>query len=115
MRHTGCIQVTVAASSREEADRLSAGIVEAGFAACAQVIGPITSTYRWRDGIEQASEYLLLFKTTGECFGDLRRYVHGHHRHQVPEVIATQIVDGGHDYLEWIQFNSHPLPRGEHD
>jgi len=112
---TGCIQVSVSASSREEADRLAAGVVDAGLAACGQVIGPVTSTYRWEGGIQQASEWLLLFKTTSECFADLRRHVFRHHSYRLPEVIVTDIVAGGVDYLEWIQMNCRPLPRDHHD
>src|SRR5919199_1770347 len=54
------VQVLVAAGSREEAARLSKSLVSRRQAACVQVLGPITSTYRWKGEIEVAEEWLCI-------------------------------------------------------
>ena len=59
------LQVQTTTDSRAEAIELGQGAVAARLAACAQVAGPIASTYWWEDGIERAEEWLLLLKLPG--------------------------------------------------
>ena len=51
--------------SRPDAERLARDLVERRLAACVQVLGPISSTYRWQGAVETAEEWLCLIKTTG--------------------------------------------------
>ncbi|HEV3069074.1 MAG TPA: divalent cation tolerance protein CutA, partial [Streptosporangiaceae bacterium] len=48
--------------SRAEAVELARGAVEARLAACAQVSGPVASTYWWEGAVERAEEWLLTLK-----------------------------------------------------
>jgi periplasmic divalent cation tolerance protein len=52
----GYCQVVTTTDSAEAADALARGAVEARLAACGQVVGPITSTYRWQGAVETARE-----------------------------------------------------------
>ncbi len=54
---TGYCQVTTTVPDRATADRLAGTLVGERLAACAQIHGPIESTYRWRDAIERATEW----------------------------------------------------------
>ena len=65
------LQVTTTIGTEEEARDLVLGAVEARLAACGQVVGPIHSTYWWKDGIETAGEWMCLLKTTGRRFDAL--------------------------------------------
>jgi periplasmic divalent cation tolerance protein len=98
-----CLQVTVAAASREEAERITSSAVELRLAACGQVIGPVTSTYRWEGKVERTEEWLCLLKTTRARFPELRRHVLRTHSYRIPEIIATAIATGAIDYLDWIR------------
>jgi periplasmic divalent cation tolerance protein len=71
-------------------------------AACVQVVGPIHSVYRWQGALENATEWLLLVKTTSERFGALRDAVVARHPYDVPEVVAVPIEAGLPEYLGWI-------------
>ncbi|HSL11282.1 MAG TPA: divalent-cation tolerance protein CutA [Actinomycetota bacterium] len=99
------LQVTCTVDTREAADALAHDVVDLGLAACAQVVGPITSTYRWQGAIETAEEFLLLMKTTDAAFARLRDELVERHPYDVPEVLAMPVADGGRDYLEWISSN----------
>ena len=55
---------------RSDAERLARDLVERRLAACVQVLGPISSTYRWRGSIETADEWLCLIKTTAATGDD---------------------------------------------
>jgi periplasmic divalent cation tolerance protein len=98
-----CLQVTVAASSREEADRLTGSAVEHRLAACGQVLGPVASTYHWEGRVQQAQEWLCLLKTTRARYPELERHLRATHRYRNPEIIATPIAAGSDAYLRWLR------------
>ncbi len=50
------LQVLTTAGSEGEAARISAALVERRLAACVQVVGPITSRYRWQGEVEEEQE-----------------------------------------------------------
>ena len=98
-----CLQVTVAASSREEADRITGSAVERRLAACGQVAGPMRSTFRWEGRVQTAEEWLCILKTTRARYPELEQHVRTAHSYDNPEIIATAIAAGGADYLAWIR------------
>ncbi len=98
-----CLQVTVAAASREEAERITGSAVEQRLAACGQVIGPVASTYRWEGKVERAEEWRCLLKTTRARYPELERHILRTHSYRVPEITATAIAAGAADYLDWIR------------
>jgi periplasmic divalent cation tolerance protein len=96
------IQVLTTTASREEADRIARTLVEERLAACVQVVGPITSTYRWQGVIETSQEWLCLAKTRRELYDEIEKAIRGAHSYQVPEILAVPIVAGSADYLAWL-------------
>jgi periplasmic divalent cation tolerance protein len=96
------LQVTTTVDSKDQADALARGLVEARLAACVQVVGPIASTYRWQGAVETAAEWLCLAKTTGERFDALAAHVEAHHPYDVPELLATPVTAGAGAYLRWV-------------
>lgn len=96
------LQVQTTADSRELALKIARSTVEARLAACAQVVGPIASTYRWQGFVEQADEWLILLKTTRERFDGLTEHIRGEHTYETPEILAFPVAAGSEDYLRWI-------------
>jgi periplasmic divalent cation tolerance protein len=96
------LQVTTTTDSREEAAAIARSAVEERLAACAQLFGPMASTYWWEEEIETAEEWMVLFKTTGDRFEDLVVLITDRHSYDTPEIIATPVVAGSADYLSWI-------------
>jgi periplasmic divalent cation tolerance protein len=100
------LQVTTAAGSEEEAERISAALIERRVAACVQVIGPISSRYRWQGKIEREQEWLCLAKTEASRYDELEGAIRELHSYEEPEILATPIVAGSKGYLEWISDNT---------
>jgi periplasmic divalent cation tolerance protein len=98
-----CFQVTTTLPSEAAAERVAARLVEERLAACAQVVGPISSTYRWKGRIEQATEWYCNLKTTKGRLPALTSRIRELHPAEVPEIIAIRIQDGDTDYLGWIE------------
>lgn len=96
------LQVLTAAGSEQEAERISAALVERRLAACVQTIGPIASRYRWRGEIERSTEWLCLAKTEASRYPELEAAIRELHSYEEPEIVATPIVAGSRGYLDWL-------------
>ncbi|MEU3923372.1 divalent-cation tolerance protein CutA [Streptomyces sp. NPDC029004] len=96
------LTVLTTTDSAEKAERLARGVVEARLAACAQISAPVTSVFRWKNAVETAEEWQVLFKTTEACYPALEAHLIAAHDYETPEIIATPVVGGGAAYLAWI-------------
>jgi periplasmic divalent cation tolerance protein len=90
------------ASSADEARRIAEALVEGRLAACVNVLSGVSSTYRWKDAVERADEWLLIVKTRRERFDDVARTIRELHSYEVPEVVLLDVARGDDRYLAWI-------------
>jgi periplasmic divalent cation tolerance protein len=104
------IVVFVTASSEDEAARIGRELIEAGLAACANVLPRIRSVFRWRGKVTEEQEALMILKTRTACFERLTAMVKKYHSYSVPEIIALSVASGSTDYLAWIRQVT-PRPR----
>jgi periplasmic divalent cation tolerance protein len=102
------LQVQTTTDSRAEAVELAHDGVSARLAACAQVAGPIASTYWWENSLERAEEWLVIFKLPADRYQALADFLSERHSYDEPEIIATPIVDGSPAYLSWIAEETRP-------
>lgn len=96
------IIVLVTTSSKEEAEKIVQCLLEERLIACANIISPVHSLFWWQGKIDQAQEHLILMKTRKDLFEKLSQRVKALHSYQVPEIIATPILEGFKPYIEWL-------------
>ncbi|WP_197319467.1 divalent-cation tolerance protein CutA [Saccharomonospora sp. NB11] len=94
--------VSTTTDSEAAARELAAGAVEARLGACAQIVGPITSVYRWDGRINTDTEWRVEVKTAADRVEALVDHLKRKHSYDVPEVVVTPIVSGSEDYLAWV-------------
>jgi periplasmic divalent cation tolerance protein len=99
----GCLQVGTTLPDRGTADRVAMALVTERLAACAQVTGPVQSTYRWRGAVESATEWSCQCKTTADRMPALIARIRELHPYELPEIVALPITDGDPAYLRWIE------------
>jgi periplasmic divalent cation tolerance protein len=99
--HFLVVQTTT--DSRAEAVELARGAVEGRLAACAQVSGPVASTYWWEGTVERAEEWLLSLKLPASGYQALADFLARSHSYDEPEIVATPIVAGSAAFLSWIE------------
>ncbi len=99
---TGFLQVQTTTDSRAEAMELGRAAVAARLAACAQVSGPVASTYWWEGEMERAEEWLVVMKLPADRYPELAALLTRLHSYDEPEIIATPIAAGSVGYLGWI-------------
>src|SRR5262245_14557916 len=96
------IQVITTTETKEDAQRIAAALVERRLAACVQVAGPITSTFRWEGEVQTATEWQCIAKTRAALYAGVEAAIRELHPYQVPEIVAMPIASGSEAYLEWI-------------
>jgi periplasmic divalent cation tolerance protein len=99
---TDFILVQTSSDSRDGAQKIADAVVGKHLAACCWVSGPITSTYWWKGKIEQAQEWVCSFKTRNELYNNLEQAIREIHPYEIPEIVATPIISGSQNYLDWI-------------
>jgi periplasmic divalent cation tolerance protein len=102
------LQVQTTTDSRAEAMELAHGGVQARLAACAQVAGPIASTFWWEEEIERVEEWAVFFKLPADRYQALADFLAERHSYDDPEIIATPIVSGSASYLDWVREETRP-------
>jgi periplasmic divalent cation tolerance protein len=72
-------------------------------AACANVLAPAKSFYRWEGRDQQTTEYPVLIKSTRDCYPSLEQAIRERHPYSLPEIIAWPIESGLPEYLAWVE------------
>ena len=94
--------IFITAGSKEEADKISRGLVESKLAFCVSTLPKVQSTYYWEDKIHVDEEFLLIVKTRQDQYEALETWVKNNHSYEVPEIISLPIEQGLPAYLNGI-------------
>lgn len=94
--------VTSTTDSENAARALAAGVIEAKLGACAQIVGPITSVYRWEGDVQTDQEWRVEIKTATDQVAALTEHIKANHSYDVPEIVVIPITGGSTEYLSWL-------------
>lgn len=90
-------------AKEDEAKKIAQGLVAEQMAACVNIVGPITSVYKWEGKVVTDQEYKLFIKTRRSAKEKIFTYIKDRHSYSVPELSLIEIKEMESDYLEWIQ------------
>ena len=76
--------------------------LEAGLAACVNILAPCRSVYRWQGAVDSAHELPLMIKTTAARYAALEAAILSLHPYELPEIIAVPVGPGLPAYLDWV-------------
>ena len=96
------VQLQTTLDDRNLAEALIREAVERRLAACGQLLGPVSSVYWWNGAIEEASEWLCVFKTRRALAASLEGWIIERHPYEVPEIVTLGITRVSREYGEWI-------------
>jgi periplasmic divalent cation tolerance protein len=77
-------------------------VVEQKLAACVNYT-KINSIYSWKGKVEDAEEFLALFKTTAKSKQYLKKEIAKSHPYEVPEIVELKMDDVNVPYLKWLK------------
>lgn len=94
--------IYITAANADEARAIGYALVEARLAACANVLGPMTSIFRWDGAVQEGEEVVLIAKTTAALVDALTAKVRELHSYDCPCVVALAVEGGNPAFLDWI-------------
>jgi periplasmic divalent cation tolerance protein len=97
------VQLLTTFAEKEAALALARAAIQARVAACGQVIGPITSVYRWEEAIREEEEFLCVMKVPSEGLDALTTFVRDRHPYDTPELTALPSIYVEERYLAWAR------------
>ncbi|MEJ5358103.1 MAG: divalent-cation tolerance protein CutA [Desulfobacterales bacterium] len=95
--------VYMTAPSLEEAQRIGRALVEEGLAACVNALPGMRSIYVWEGKVEEASEAVLVAKTTAAQVEELFAAVKRLHPYECPCMLSFKVQEGFAPFLDWIR------------
>lgn len=102
MQGNDIVLVYMTATDEDEALKIGRALVEKKLAACINAWKGMRSIYRWEGKVEEASEAVLIAKTTAGQVEALTRFVKALHSYSVPCVLALPVGKGNPEYLKWL-------------
>ena len=110
MKNSGhdLIIITTTTGTREDAEKIAAHLVEKRLAACAQVSGPITSFYWWKDNLEKDQEWRCVIKTLDSKYEEVEKEIKIIHPYSVPQIVAVPVRYALQEYETWAKDNVRP-------
>jgi periplasmic divalent cation tolerance protein len=77
-------------------------LVEEKLCACISIQPNCISVYSWENQLHEQNEVLAVIKSRTDILQKLKERLLELHPYKVPEIIATEIIDGSMSYLNWI-------------
>ena len=95
------VALTTVDSAAGAAD-LARALVDERLAACVNIVPGVRSIYRWQGAVEDATEWLLVMKTSGSRLGSLRERLLALHPYDTPEWVVLDVADASAAYAKWV-------------
>ena len=96
------VSVYAVFADAEEARRIAHAVVEERLAACANLLGPCHSVYRWQGKIETATEAPAIFKARADKADALVARIAELHSYEVPAIAVWPIDRAFTAYADWV-------------
>ena len=97
------MKLVLTTAPEKAAERIARALVEERLCACAQVLPPMRSVYRWKGKVEDAEERLILLKTDEAHLARLEGRLAELHPYEVPEFVAMDVAHASATYSSWLK------------
>lgn len=87
----------------EAAEAEGAALVEAGLAACVNILPGMVSIYVWNGARHRDSEVVMIVKTRSSLAGRVIAEVASRHPYENPALLVLQVDGGSAPFIDWIQ------------
>ncbi|MDP7548617.1 MAG: divalent-cation tolerance protein CutA [Alphaproteobacteria bacterium] len=92
----------VTCANADEAKAIARVLVGDRLVACANILGSMTSVYRWEGEVAEQEEVAMLLKTRRDMTVHVAERVKSLHSYDLPCVIGLPIQGGNPDFLAWL-------------
>ncbi|MBM4153376.1 MAG: divalent-cation tolerance protein CutA [Kiritimatiellaceae bacterium] len=95
--------IYITTASREEAEKIAETVITEKLAACANLLGDVTSMFHWKGTLCREKEAVLILKTTEALTEELMARVKSLHSYECPCIVVLPIEQGHLPFLQWVQ------------
>jgi len=96
------VLLLVACANEAEAKKIACALVRGRFAVCVNVVPRVESVYRWKQRAEEASEALIIVKTTRSKAEAAKRKIRRLHSYELPSIVLLQ-ASVANDVHAWFK------------
>lgn len=100
---SGIVTIYATFADADEAARIARILVEEKLAACANVLGPIRSVYRWGGAVTESEEVAVFLKTAAVRADACRERLEALHSYDVPCAVVWPIAGVSDAYRIWVE------------
>ena len=90
-------------ATEDDAARVVRVLVEERLVACGNILPGARSIYRWKDGVADEREVVVLMKTRKQDWTALLSRLHELHPYETPELVALRVAAGAPKYMAWLE------------
>jgi periplasmic divalent cation tolerance protein len=94
--------------SLETAETEAVALVEAGLAACVNILPGLVSVYLWNGARHRDAEVAMIIKTRRSLAETVIGEVKSRHPYQNPALLVLPVQGGAPDYLAWLLSQTDP-------
>ena len=92
----------VTCANAAEAKAIAHTLVADRLVACANILGPMTSVYRWEGAVTEDEEVAMILKTRRDMTVHVTERIKDLHSYDLPCVVSLPIQGGNLDFLAWL-------------
>jgi periplasmic divalent cation tolerance protein len=96
------LEVHVTFPNAAEAEALAGAAVEQRLAACANILPPVHSIYRWEGKVHAEDEVAVVFKTAEAAVDALVAFLAERHSYEVPAIVIHGPLRATASYETWV-------------
>jgi len=100
------VLVLTTVPSSDVGEEVGRALVDAGLAACVNVLPPMVSIYRWKGALQRDLECQVVIKTVRARVDDVQARVSELHPYDLPEFLVIPVEGGDPAYLAWVASES---------
>ncbi len=100
---TAVSEIIVTADNPDWVAAMARRLVEERWCACAQLITPVRSIYRWEGTVHDDAEVRVALHTRAVLVPDLVQRIKSEHPYEVPCILAIPVEDANPDYVAWVE------------
>lgn len=96
------ILLYVTCGNNHEAKTIAHTLINEQLIACANILGKMTSVYRWEGSVREDDEVAVLLKTRRDMEVRVTERIKEIHSYDLPCVIGLPIQGGNTDFIRWL-------------
>lgn len=113
-RENDCANVVYATFPSQEAAEEAAGrLVDAGLAACVNLIPGMVAVYRWQGERQRDCEVVMIAKSRASLAERVVAAIRDKHPYTNPAVVYWPLAGGSRDYIDWVLAETQRRDPGE--